>query len=116
MIDRCQNRCLYLYSATLAHPVDIANTVHKKFHLALKLYPSPRDLEPLIWLKLQNSLVDVIPRNRLEQLSTYSADIVNHKYNKIIEQLSKFNFLGCEITFINEINVNNKLNKFSYVT
>ena len=36
--------------------------------------------------------------------------------NKIIGQVSKFNFLGCEITFKNEIDINNKLNKFSYIT
>ena len=36
--------------------------------------------------------------------------------NKTIEQVSKFNYLGCDISFVNEIDVNNKINKFSYIT
>lgn len=36
--------------------------------------------------------------------------------NKAIEQVSKFNFLGCEITYTTETDINNKLNKFNYIT
>ena len=30
--------------------------------------------------------------------------------------MTKLNFLGCEISYIMEIDINNKLNKFNYIT
>jgi hypothetical protein len=35
--------------------------------------------------------------------------------NQLIEQVSKFNYLGCQLSYQGEVDVNHKLEKFNYI-
>ena len=37
-------------------------------------------------------------------------------YGKTVEQVSKFNYLECELSYLSEKDINNKINKYCYIT